>query len=304
MGDRYRGQVLLLLKILPEVAKEKNFALHGGTAINLFYQDMPRLSVDIDLTYIPFSDDREHDLHEIRTMLARIKERLRKTIPLIRFEDQNRADEDLKLLCILNRAMIKVEVNQINRGIMYAPVNMVLCGKAQQLYDVFCEVQVVHKGQLWGGKIVAALDRQHPRDIFDVKNLLNKVGYSDEIHTGFLFCLLSSNRPLHEILNPILIDHQEVFNSQFSGMTDEPFLYEEFEAVRKNLIKTVNVKLTPLDKEFLFAFAQGEPQWDRVDYSMFPGIKWKLLNINKLKKINQLKFIAQLRDLEQIFYQN
>lgn len=52
----YKQQVSLLLSVLPEVAKESCFALHGGTAINLFVRDMPRLSVDIDLTYLPLED--------------------------------------------------------------------------------------------------------------------------------------------------------------------------------------------------------------------------------------------------------
>lgn len=53
INDTYKKQVELLLKTLPEVAKETCFALHGGTAINLFIRNMPRLSVDIDLTYLP-----------------------------------------------------------------------------------------------------------------------------------------------------------------------------------------------------------------------------------------------------------
>lgn len=51
MNDKYNHQVRLLLAVLPEIAKEHCFALHGGTAINLFIRNMPRLSVDIDLTY-------------------------------------------------------------------------------------------------------------------------------------------------------------------------------------------------------------------------------------------------------------
>lgn len=53
MEEAYKKQVSLLLDVLPEVAKENCFALHGGTAINLFVRSMPRLSVDIDLTYVP-----------------------------------------------------------------------------------------------------------------------------------------------------------------------------------------------------------------------------------------------------------
>jgi len=304
MNDKYKRQVSFLLKVIPEVGKEKNFALHGGTAINMFHQNMPRLSVDIDLTYIPFTEIRENDLHEIRTILARIKSRLQKTIPSIHFEDQIRAEEELKLICIFSGAMIKIEVNQINRGVIDEPVIFVLCEKAQVLFDTFCEVQLVPKSQLWGGKIIAALDRQHPRDIFDIRGLMNKDGYSDEIQTGFLFCLLSSKRPIHEILNPILINHQVVFTSQFNGMTDEPFLYDEFEEVRNNLINTVNQRLTLQDKKFLLDFAKAEPIWDRFDYSMFPGIKWKLLNIRNLKNSNYTKFLKQINSLEIVLYQN
>ena len=49
----YRRQVQLLIRVLPSIAEEACFALKGGTAINLFVRDMPRLSVDIDLTYLP-----------------------------------------------------------------------------------------------------------------------------------------------------------------------------------------------------------------------------------------------------------
>jgi len=53
--DRYLAQVQLLIRVLPIVAGEKDFAIKGGTAINLFVRDMPRLSVDIDLTYLPIA---------------------------------------------------------------------------------------------------------------------------------------------------------------------------------------------------------------------------------------------------------
>lgn len=74
MKEAYKKQVSLLLDILPEVAKEDVFALHGGTAINLFCLNMPRLSVDIDLTYIPASEDRDRDLQNIRSALENIKD--------------------------------------------------------------------------------------------------------------------------------------------------------------------------------------------------------------------------------------
>jgi len=298
MRDAYKRQASLMLKILPEVAREKELALHGGTAINLFHRNMPRLSVDIDLTYIPFTDTREIDLEDIRSKLAGIKGRLLKTMPDIRFVDQVRADEELKLLCYLAGATVKVEVNQINRGIIGEPEMLMLCENAQMMFDVFCEMQLVPKSQLWGGKIIAALDRQHPRDMFDLLGLINNDGYTDEIHTGFLFSLLSSKRPIHEILNPSPIDQSVVFASQFSGMTNQSFSYDEFEAVRENLIRTVNEKLTLAEKKFLVSFANGNPIWNTVNYSMFPGVKWRLYNIEILKKNYKAKFVEQLNLLD------
>ncbi|NOX86110.1 MAG: nucleotidyl transferase AbiEii/AbiGii toxin family protein, partial [Chlorobi bacterium] len=58
IAAKYLAQVDLLLQIMPYVAKEEIFALKGGTAINLFVRDMPRLSVDMDLTYLPFDTRR------------------------------------------------------------------------------------------------------------------------------------------------------------------------------------------------------------------------------------------------------
>lgn len=127
MKDVYKKQVSLLLDILPEIAKEEVFALHGGTAINLFCLNMPRLSVDIDLTYIPASDNRNADFQNIRSALERIKDRLKKLIPEISFADPIRAEAELKLICTTSEAMVKIEVNQINRGTIAETELKVLC---------------------------------------------------------------------------------------------------------------------------------------------------------------------------------
>lgn len=73
IDSRYKKQVNLLLRILPEIARDKAFALHGGTAVNLFCNNMPRLSVDIDLTWLPF-DTREQDLLGIREKLLFVQQ--------------------------------------------------------------------------------------------------------------------------------------------------------------------------------------------------------------------------------------
>ena len=70
--EQYMRQVELLVRTLPFIARQDVFALKGGTAINLFYRDMPRLSVDIDLTYLPI-EDRDATLAGIDEALDRIR---------------------------------------------------------------------------------------------------------------------------------------------------------------------------------------------------------------------------------------
>ena len=297
MKDTYKKQVALLIDILLEIAKEENLALHGGTAINLFHLNMPRLSVDIDLTFFPFSDNRNADLNKIRQSLEFVKNRLKTTFPHIRFEDEKRAEEELKLLCTKDNAIVKVEVNQINRGLIAEPCTKILCSRAENEFDRFCEIKTVSVGQLWGGKLNAALERQHPRDIFDVKNMLQEIGFTEEIKQGFLFFLLCGKRPIDEVINPNFTNQRVIFNSQFSGMTDEEFTYEEFEKIREELILLIQKSLTQNDKEFLLSFLSGNPYWKDFDYSKYPAIKWKQLNINKLKQDNPTKFRESIKKL-------
>jgi len=301
MKDTYKKQVALLIDILLEIAKEDNFALHGGTAINLFHLNMPRLSVDIDLTFIPFSDNRNEDLNKIRQSLESAKNRLKTTFPHIRFEDEKRAEEELKLLCTKDNATVKVEVNQINRGLIAETCTKILCGRAEDEFDRFCEIKTVSVGQLWGGKLNAALERQHPRDIFDAKNMLQKIGFTEEIKQGFLFFLLCGKRPIDEVLNPNFTNQRVIFDSQFSGMTNEEFTYEEFEKIRKRLATLIQESLTDSDKEFLLSFVSGNPDWKDFDYSKYPAIKWKQLNINKLKQDNPIKFRESVKKLEDLW---
>lgn len=160
---------------------------------------------------------------------------------------------------------------------------------------------MVSRKQLWGGKINAALDRQHPRDLFDIRNLINEVGYSQEIKEGFIFFLLCGKRPIHELLNPHDIDQTAVFESQFHGMTDADFEHNEYQETKKQLVTMVMESLTTEDKEFILAFTKGEPDWTKVDYSKYPAIKWKLLNVDKLKKNNPEKYQEQIEALKRVF---
>ncbi len=296
----YKSQVSLLLSVLPEVAKESCFALHGGTAINLFVRNMPRLSVDIDLTYIPV-EDRATSFSNISKALLRIKATVESVVPNVQVTHK---EKELKLLISNRQAQIKLEVSQAMRGIIAPASEMELCEKAQNEFDAFCAIPVIPIGQLYGGKICAALDRQHPRDLFDIKNLLQNEGFEEEIKTGFLFCLLGSKRPIYEMLYPHLVDQRKAMANQFDGMSDELFTYEDFEATRNLLLQTIHENLTDADKQFLLSFENGTPDWSLYNFEDYPAVQWKLQNLQKLKEINAEKHSEQLKKLKSKFQIN
>lgn len=293
MSKSYTKQVQLMLDVLPEVAKESCFALHGGTAINLFVRDLPRLSVDIDLTYVPI-EDRNTSLDNINQALDQIKRRVEAIKTRVQIKHQQNI---CKLLISSSDAQIKIEVNMIGRGTLSSPGKFQLCKSAQIEFDAYCSMTLVPMSQLYGGKICAALDRQHPRDLFDVKLLLANEGFSEEIKQGFLYALLCSDRPMHELLVPHLLEQRAVFSNQFEGMTRESFTYGEFQNTRDDLIQTVKNSLTEKDKAFLLCASDLNPDWTIYPFEQFPAIRWKLQNLEKLKNINPDKHLRQHRAL-------
>jgi len=284
-NNHYHKQVALLISVIPEIALDPRFALHGGTAINLFHRDMPRLSVDVDLTYIPI-EDKETSFTNISVALTNIKSTIEKRLQGSRVEHKV---ELHKLLVSHNDAIIKIEVSQIVRGTLGAVTEKMLCKKAQQKFDTFCSINIVPNGQLYGGKVCAAMDRQHPRDIFDVKHLMQREGFTKEIKEGFLFRLLSSDRSIQDVLFPNLQDQRLAMSNQFAGMSDEDFSYEEYEFVRATMIKTVQASITAEDKLFILGFKDVIPDWSIYNFEAYPSIKWKLQNLEKIKASNPAK---------------
>lgn len=299
MESVYIRQTELLLRVLPFIREMGVFALHGGTAINLFYDEMPRLSVDIDLTYLPIRD-RETDLNEIKANLKKIAIELRRVVPGIQVTKPSHILGEYKLICNLKGVQVKIEVNTINRGVIGNVENRILCATAQEKFDQFFEMITIPKNQLYGGKIIAALDRQHPRDIFDTMRFLDKESFDDEIIKGFLFCLLSSSKPMHEILSPVFKDQQSAINTQFKGMTDVEFTYSIYEFQRNRLRDAIIKSLNGQHLYFLKSVAENKPDWIFGDWSNFPGISWKLKNLQELEKKNKSKFQGQIDALSRI----
>ena len=296
MNQGYKNQVQLLLDVLPEVAKEDCFAMHGGTAINLFVRNLPRLSVDIDLTYVHIAE-RKESLEEMNKALLRIKQRIENSQQSIKIEHKA---EICKLIISRQGIVIKIETNMVGRGLIGDSSKVQLCETAQEEFDAFCVMPIVPIEQLYGGKICAALDRQHPRDLFDVKLLLDNEGFTDQIKRGLIFCLLCSARPIHELIDPNLIDQRIAFDQQFEGMSAINFSYDDFEATRNILIKKIIESLNDNDKIFLLNFNNLEVDWSEYNFQDFPSVKWKLINLEKLKKENPDKYDLQSIKLRKV----
>ena len=306
INQSYINQADLLLQVIPHIATEKTLALKGGTAINLFLRNMPRLSVDIDLTYLPI-DGRETALTNISDSLSRIRERITKSIPGTIVNNHTIEGNDVKLLVQSQNAQIKIEVNTITRGHLHPVRLLEINEKVQERFKKFAAIQVVSNAELYGEKICAALDRQHPRDLFDVYLLFQESGYNEDIKNGFIQALVSHMRTMHEVLRPHLLDQRSAFDKQFQGMSEIPFTYEDFITTREDLIQTVNSSLLAKDHSFLLSFKKGNPDWDLFPIAglkHMPAVQWKLLNIQNLIKSNPQKHQELLIKLDSVTRKN
>ena len=297
-SELFEMQVALLVRVLPYVATENCFALKGGTAINLFIRDLPRLSVDIDLVYLPI-EDRETSLVGIRSALSRITQKIRRAIPDSVVIDSANADGTLVLVRQRN-AQIKIEVTPVLRGTVH-PVEVRTVRPIVEEQFGFVEIQVVSFADLYAGKLVAAIDRQHPRDLFDVQYLLANEGIDKALHQTFLAYILSHNRPAHELLQPHLKDIRQAFDREFVGMTVDETSLDTLLSTREQLVAEIRSRLDENSKLFLMSFHMLRPDWDLINSPTIrnlPAIRWKLMNLERLHTENPEKYRALLQNLD------
>ena len=300
--DIYMRQLRLVLRILPSIAREGTFALKGGTAINLFERGLPRLSVDIDLCYPRFSE-RSEALSAIVSSLDAIKQDLSKRLPDIKFSNDKSPAREYKLLCRTPQAVAKIEANTTMRGHVFPLRTMPIHPGAQELLEQYVEMPVVSREELYGGKICAALDRQHPRDLFDLAPLLLDDRLSRPIVSGFIVCLISHNKPIHELLSPNRHEMRETFENQFSGMAAITFTYEDYLETREKLFGSLPGLLNDSDRAFLLSFKEGNPDWRLLgveNAQKLPAILWKLQNIRKLIELSPKKHQNQFARLKEV----
>jgi predicted nucleotidyltransferase component of viral defense system len=298
--ERYRRQVALLLRVLPHVAEEPDFALKGGTAINLFVRDMPRLSVDIDLTYLPVAD-RATSLAAIDHGMANIAARIGNALQGAQIKPVILQPENIrtKMIVRLDNAQIKIEVTPVLRGTVYEPTIMSVTSAVEDVFG-FAQMRVVSLADLYAGKIVAALTRQHPRDLFDVRDLLANEGISDELRAAFIVYAISGDRSIADTLAPNRKDITQAFASELQGMTDRDIALEDLLATREAIIATMVRDMPDKHRRFLIEFKHGEPDWTLLDVAgaeHLPAVQWKLLNLSKLPTAKRETLAARLKDI-------
>jgi predicted nucleotidyltransferase component of viral defense system len=295
----YYRQVQLLLQLIPFIDRQDCFALKGGTAINLFVRDFPRLSIDIDLVFLPRLD-RTAALAAIKNALGCIARDIKLAMPdsdvIESFRDKNDA---LRLTVCRYGLQIKIELSPVLRGTVFAPQRMSVCEVVENEFG-YAEIQVVAHADLYAGKICAALDRQHPRDLFDVKGLLENEGLTADLRKALLVYIISHPRPMAELLRPRLKELSGLYRGEYMGMTEQTTTLAELESTRKKLVELINTSLTPQDRDFLLSFKNLTPDWTLLeleDIDQLPAVRWKQQNLAKMDSDKRSDAYKKLRSI-------
>lgn len=299
MDKTYADTVRLLLAVTPAVFDNDIFAMKGGTAINLFIQDMPRLSVDIDVVYLPWKTQRDEALRAINNELSAIAQRvelLGVQTRLIRSKDLG----DTKLIVENDTSQVKIEVNIVFRGTVLPVEHRPLSARTSDLFGIEFEAPILARDELYAGKLVAALDRQHPRDLFDVWQLYEPGGLSEGMAECLVIYLAGHNRPPHEVLFGNDKDIAAEYERAFVGMTEVDCSLAVLLEARAQLRQDLPQWLTDKHRQFLAGLVRAEPDWSLLQCTHvadLPALRWKLANLEAFRKRRPDDFSAQANAL-------
>lgn len=303
MNTAYIEVVRLLLEAIPVVFQQQQFAMKGGTALNLFVQDLPRLSVDIDVVFVDHTASRTEALRQIGAALEEARKELNRR-GLEAESSLGALGDESKLFLRRGSHLVKVEVNHVFRGTMLPVQARSLTPESRRLFTTEVHVPVLATDELYGSKLVAALHRQHPRDLFDVHCLFGTGGITDEMVECFVGYLAGHHRPLHEVLASRDHDLANTYENEFKGMARMPISLKAMVASRDRLRQELDARLTANHRAFLLGLVAGEPDWNLMRCSHLrdlPAIRWKLQNLAKLRRTSPHKYALQSAELRALF---
>jgi hypothetical protein len=183
---------------------------------------------------------------------------------------------------------------------VHPPEERELCAEAQEQFSAFASARTLSVPDLYGGKLCAALDRQHPRDLFDVQLLLEDTGITPEIRRAFVVYLAGHGRPMHELLAPRVQDIGRLYEEQFRGMTRREVSLERLRQVQRDLPHLLTDALDDDEREFLLSLKRGEPEWGRLGLAhleRLPSLQWKLINIRKMSARKRDEAFERLKEV-------
>lgn len=307
MDKAYVDTVRLMLRTAPHVFRNPVFAMKGGTALNVFLHDMPRLSVDIDLVFTDHVMPRDQALVAIKDELNAMAERLRR-LGLNSSLTKSTDGSETKLTVVHgndHRTKVKIEINQNFRGTLLPVQQMRLTETARNMFACDIDVPALAPEELYGGKIVAALDRQHPRDFFDVREMFHR-GHFGPAAVDCFVCYLAGQfkTPIHSVLFSEDEDISSLYDAEFTGMTTEEVPLAELEQARTTLRKEILNGLKDRHKEFLLGLARLEADWDLMPFPNLrelPAVRRRLENLSNKRKRNPDKFRLEYSELAKRF---
>ena len=309
----YIARVNLLLKVLPTIIEPKVFGLSGGTLLNLFYLNMPRYSIDIDLVWFP-NDELEVLKEKARKVFEEIFVQLNKeNITTVFYPKELHFDvkEKIKLpkknrphLGFPTNLKINVQISYYKREFLQKPTTVRLSPNARKKFGCDFEVVGLGKEEIFANKLYVACSRQAPKDIFDaffIKKELDLDDISDVLREALIYNIVSYDRgePSMEFgLNPMIKDNKITFDQDFVGINIEPFSYQDYLIEQKQNILDVHNLLTDRDKEFIFSIQKTEPRWDIYDFRDSFAVKARINNLEKFKKEDYRRY---KRDTKNVF---
>jgi len=301
MNATFLATARLLTEIAPVAFESGIFALKGGTAINLFLRDMPRLSVDLDLVFTDHRLPRAEALAAINEALRAARDRLAKR--KFKVHAVSAADMgETKLLVQRDDLSVKIEVNTVIRGTVHPTQRMAVTAAVSDALMADLELPLLSPEDIYGGKLVAAMDRQHPRDLFDVMELFAHGGITPQIRRAFVVYLASHNRTIHEVLFPTARDIQLAYEGSFVGMTTEPVTLDALLEARERMCRELPSALDADEREFLRTLVRAQPDWARLGIphlEELPAIRWRLQNLTQLSRTQPARFRALAEALDE-----
>jgi len=238
-------------------------------------------------------------LADINAAMKRVAGRIKAILPDAQITEGTTENTVVKLTVRSQGVQIKIEVTPVLRGCVFEPAMMSVRPAVEEDFG-FAEARIVSFADLYAGKIVAALDRQHPRDLFDVRDLFANEGITDDLRQAFIVYLLSHDRPMSEVLASTLINIESAFTHGFSGMTRDPVELADLLAARVALIKSVVGDMSSGHREFLVSFERGKPNWDLLGLSNaaeLPAVRWRQQNLDKLSSNKRALLVTKLEEV-------